>query len=305
MLNDEEIEKLVRAGRIAAEARELGVSLVKPGASAREICEEVESYIVRKGASPAFPCNFSVNEVAAHYTPGVDDDVRVPNVAIVKIDVGASIDGYLSDTAASVVVGSSELQALADSARAALEAARSVMAPGVRVFDIGRQIESAIRSRGFKPVKNLTGHTIARYTLHAGLSIPNYADRAMAWKRLGPGTVVAVEPFSTSGRGLVVDGPRAFIYSATGRKPKGLSEGAAGLLDFVLKKYSTLPFAVRWLASEWGSANLERYLDELVRFRALASYPVLIEAARAPVAQFEHTFVILKDKVVVTTEASS
>ncbi len=300
----EELEKISLAGRIAAEARDHGASLVRPGASAREVCEEVESLIVRRGAAPAFPCNFSINDVAAHYTPGISDNVRVPEKAIVKVDVGASVDGYLADTAVSVVVGSAELSHLMESAREALEAAASVVSPNVRVFEIGRAIERAITARGFRPVRNLTGHTMSRYVLHAGESIPNYGDRSAFYRRLRPPVLVAIEPFSTAGRGFVVDGPNAYIYSATGKEPKGASELALSVLQHILNKYRTLPFAVRWLSPEWKESELARALDELTRLRALHRYPILIEASRAPVAQFEHTFYITRSGVLVTTRAS-
>ena len=297
----EELEKISLAGRIAAEARDFGASLVRPGASAREICEEVESLIQKRGATPAFPCNFSINDVAAHYTPGISDDVRVPDKAIVKVDVGASVDGYLADTAVSVVVGSSELTAVMESAREALEAAASVISPNVRVFDIGRAIERAITSRGYRPIRNLTGHTMSRYVLHAGESIPNYGDRSTFYRRLRPPVLVAIEPFSTPGRGLVVDGPNAYIYSATGREPKAASDLAKAVLSYVLERYRTLPFAVRWLFPEWKETELTRALEELTRLRALYRYPVLIEASRAPVAQFEHTFYVTQAGVIITT----
>ncbi len=299
----EELEKIALAGRIAAEARDYGASLVRPGSSAREVCEEVESLIVKRGAVPAFPCNFSVNEVAAHYTPGISDDVRVPDKSIVKVDVGASVDGYLADTAASVVVGSEELRSLSESAREALDAAARVVSPNVRVFDIGRAIERAITGRGFRPVKNLTGHTMSRYLLHAGESIPNYGDRSTFYRRLRPPVLVAIEPFSTPGRGLVVDGPNAYIYSATGRVPKGASDLAVSVLEYVMDRFRTLPFAVRWLYPQWKETEVARALDELTRLRALYRYPVLIEASGAPVAQFEHTFYITQGGVLVTTRS--
>jgi len=304
LMSEEELKKTLTAGAIAAEARDYGASLVKPGASAREVCEEVESLIIKRGARPAFPCNFSINEVAAHYTPGISDDIKVPDKAVVKVDVGASVDGYLADTAVSVVIGSDEgLRALAESAKEALDAVIAVMAPNVRIYDIGKAIERAIAGRGFRPVKNLTGHTMSRYLLHAGESIPNFADRSTFYRRLRPPVLVAVEPFSTSGRGLVVDAPRAFIYSATGREPKGASEASRSLLDYILKRFSTLPFAVRWLYPEWKESEISRALDELTRLKALVRYPVLVEASGAPVAQFEHTFFVDKDKVIVTTRA--
>jgi methionyl aminopeptidase len=303
LIGQDEINKILEAGKIGAEARELGASLVKPGASAREICDEIESLIAKRGARPAFPCNFSINEVAAHYSPGIDDDVKVPEKAVVKVDVGASLDGYLSDTAATVAIGSEAFQQLAQAARSALERVINTIRPDVRVYDIGKTIEITIKSAGFRPVRNLTGHTLGRYVLHAGLSIPNYAERTTFYQRLRPGTQVAIEPFATPGRGLVVDGPKAYIYSATGNMPQRVSEDAKNLLEYVLSRFNTLPFAKRWLYPEWKPSEIERMLTELTRARALIEYPILVEASKAPVSQFEHTFLITQDKVIVTTSS--
>ncbi|AFZ71072.1 methionine aminopeptidase, type II [Caldisphaera lagunensis DSM 15908] len=300
MFSNEEIEKLIKAGKIGAEARDLGASLVKPGASSREICDEVENYIIKKGADIAFPCNLSINEIAAHYTPGIEDDMKIPSMGIIKIDVGASIDGYLSDTATSVIIGD-QFKELAMSVKKALENVINIMKPNISIYDIGKTIEMSIKSQGFRPIKNLTGHTISRYNLHAGESIPNYPDRTMFYKRLRPGTQVAIEPFGTFGKGFVIDGPKAFIYSLTGRKPKNISEDAKQLLEYIEKKYNALPFAARWLIKEFEKSKVEDLLNELTMQKALVDYPILIEAGRGIVAQYEHTFLILNDRVIVTT----
>ncbi|MGC8566190.1 MAG: type II methionyl aminopeptidase [Caldisphaera sp.] len=304
MFSQDEIEKLLKSGKIGAEARDLGVSLVKPGASSREICEEVENLIIKRGAIPAFPCNFSINEIAAHYTPGIDDDMKVPERGIVKVDIGANIDGYLSDTAASVALGS-EFKELTLSVEKSLKSVIEIMKPNITIYEIGKTIETNIRSNGYRPVKNLTGHTISRYSLHAGESVPNYADRKDFYKRLKPGTQVAIEPFGTTGKGFVVDGSKSFIYSFTGKIPKGVSEDALNLLNYIKNKYNRLPFAVRWLSKEFEPQKIGNLLSELVRQKALVDYPMLIEVSKSVVAQFEHTFLILNDKILVTTESST
>ena len=293
-------EQLLQAGRIAADAREYGASLVKEGASAREVCEEVEDYIRRRGAQPAFPCNFSVNEVAAHYTPGVRDDVRVRRGDVVKVDVGVHVDGYIADTATTVDTGGG-WGPLLEATRRALEEVVRIVRPGTTFYTIGRTIEATLKKAGYKPVKNLSGHTIARWTIHAGETIPNYADRAAFLRRVRPGLLFAVEPFGTNGRGLVREGPVVNIYSYTGRKPrKALSEEEEALLDYIWSHYKTLPFTPRWLAGEFGE-RVEELVRSLAAKGALYGYPILVEAGKGVVAQFEHTFLALSDRVVVTT----
>lgn len=299
---DEAVDKLVRAGRIAGEARDYGASLVKKGASAREVCEEVESYIRRKGAQPAFPCNFSVNEVAAHYTPGLDDDVRLAGDEVVKVDVGAHIDGYIADTAVTVDL-SGRYGDLLRAVREALENVVRIVRPNIRVYDIGRTVEATIKKYKFKPVRNLTGHTIGRYMIHAGESIPNVPERSMFYKRLRPGTLFAVEPFGTNGRGYVREEGSANIYSYTGRRPRTpLTPEESAVLEVIVERFKTLPFTPRWLAGELEGKVIVEGLKKLERRGVLVSYPPLVEVENGIVAQFEHTFLLLKDRVIVTTK---
>ena len=86
MLNSEELEKLRKAGRIAANAREIGMSMVKEGVKLFDVAEEVEGYIKSHGCKLAFPCNISINEVAAHYTPSVNDKTVFEIGDVVKVD---------------------------------------------------------------------------------------------------------------------------------------------------------------------------------------------------------------------------
>ena len=291
---------ILRAGRIAAEAREYAAGLLRPGASARAVCEEVEDFIVRRGGQPAFPCNFSVNEIAAHYTPGIRDDVRLQGDEVVKIDVGVHIDGFIADTATTVDL-SGRWGRLLEAVRSALEAVVSTVKPGISLYMIGRTIETTIKRHGYRPIRNLSGHTIGRYLIHAGTTIPNYADRSSFYKRIRPGTLFAVEPFGTNGKGLVREGSTTNIYSWTGRTPrKPLTSEEQQLLQHIAMKYRTLPFTPRWLEPEYGP-RVEETIRSLAGKGALIAYPILVEAGKGTVAQFEHTFLALNDKVIVTT----
>lgn len=301
VLGEDEVRKLLEAGRVAAEARDYAARLVEAGASARSICERVESFIRDRGAEPAFPCNISVNDVAAHYTPGALDDLVIPEDAVVKLDVGAHVDGFIADTAVTVDL-SGRHDGLLDAAREALERAAAAVKPYARVYDVSRAIYQAIRARGFRPIRNLSGHTIARYVIHAGVNVPNHPDRSTAALRLAPGTVVAIEPFATNGRGLVVEGSTVNIYAYTGRRPRAsLNEAEEAALKLIAGRYRTLPFTPRWLARDMGGEEAERAVRGLAAKKALHQYPVLVESGGGLVAQFEHTFIILRDGVLVST----
>jgi len=300
-LSEDAVEKLIRAGDIARRAIEFGKSVIRPGKGAREICESIEEYIYNLGGMPAFPCNLSIDHIAAHYTPGLKDDVILNQDSVVKLDIGVSIDGYIADTAITIDLSGMHGKLL-EASRVALENVVSRIRPGTSLYEIGKIIESTIRKHGYRVIRNLTGHNISRYTIHAGMSIPNYPDRTLFYKRLKPGMQVAIEPFATDGKGLVKDGSIVNIYSYTGRRPRiKLNEDEDKLLKIIVDRYYTLPFTPRWLRSELDVDKLEDLIRSLEAKGSLHGYPVLEEAAKGLVSQFEHTIVVLKDRVLITT----
>ncbi len=300
-LNEEAIENLIKAGSIAADAREYSRTIVRPGEKASIICTKIEEYIIERGGKPAFPCNISIGAVAAHYTPSINDDVEIKEGDVVKIDVGVSIDGYIADTATTIDLSGSYVELL-EASREALEAVVGIMKPNIRIYDIGKTIESTVKKKGYKVIRNLTGHTIDRYVIHAGLSIPNYPDRLTFYKRLTPGMQVAIEPFTTNGKGMVTESSTINIYAYTGKKPRmPLNQAEREMLDYIINEYYTLPFTPRWLVGRWETEDIIKIIKSLYMKGVLHGYPVLIESGRGAVAQFEHTFIILKDRVIVTT----
>ncbi|MEM0340272.1 MAG: type II methionyl aminopeptidase [Acidilobaceae archaeon] len=297
-----DVSKLKQAGSVAASVRRYAEKLVKPGAKASHICEELERMIVELGGLPAFPCNISVNEIAAHYTPSIGDDVVIGEKDLVKIDIGVHVDGYIADTATTIDLGG-ECEDLIEASQRALEVAISVIKPYVSVYEIGKAIENEIKKRGFRPIKNLSGHTIERFVLHAGISIPNHADRTLFGMRLTPGTLVAIEPFATNGRGLVVEKSTINIYSYVSKKKVALSDEEEKVLTVVANRYRALPFTLRWLLDlNIEPARLKKIVESLYIKGVLKGYPVLAEAGGGLVSQAEHTVLIGEDDVLVTTK---
>ena len=96
----EELARWRGAGRIASRARDLGVTLVVPGARRRDVADRIEAFIRSQGAQPAFPTNLSRNDEAAHYTPSPEDTATFETRDLVKVDVGAHLDGAIAYTAA-------------------------------------------------------------------------------------------------------------------------------------------------------------------------------------------------------------
>ncbi|MEM4911895.1 MAG: type II methionyl aminopeptidase, partial [Metallosphaera sp.] len=265
-MSEEELEFLIKAGKIAAKAREEGLRLIKPGVKVFEICERVEEIIIREGARPAFPCNLSINYEAAHYSPILNDEKVIPEGAIVKLDVGAQINGYITDTAVTIVLDD-KYQKLADAARDALAAAISNFKVGVSLGDIGRVIEKVIKMYGFKPIRNLGGHLIRRYELHAGIFVPNVSDRS-PW-RIQKGQVFAIEPFATNGGGEVIEGKEVTIYALKNYTEKNLTQKESILVKEIYNRFYTLPFNERWLRDIMQPIELREVLRNLVKKNVL------------------------------------
>ncbi len=300
-MDEEVLRKYIEAGRIARIVREEAAKRIEPGVSVYEFCEWVENRIAELGGRPAFPCNLSINEVAAHYTPLIGDELRVPDESVVKIDLGVHVDGYIADTAVTVSF-SDKWDTLLEAVRDALEKALGIVSPDTKFSEVGRVIESTIKAYGFKPISNLGGHSLARYTIHAGESIPNVYEPFLRGK-FGKGKAYAIEPFGTNGAGSVREGDIIAIYALI--RPnlrRRLNELQKRVLNAIKERFKTLPFAERWLKDIAQVDELRRALRRLASMGFLVQYPVLIEKSRGMVAQFEHTLVITNEgDVIVTT----
>jgi methionyl aminopeptidase len=287
-----DLDRWRAAARIAADARELGLRLAVPGARRRDLAESIESYIRDQGAQPAFPANLSRNTEAAHYTPSATDDEELVEGDLLKVDVGAHLDGAVADTADTLEVGGGNhhvrlVRAVHDALAAGIEAVR----PGGPVDDVSQAVARAIRALGLKPVVDLTGHTIDRYVLHAGKSIPNVPGMTDA--TFVEGEIVAIEPFATNGVGRIDNGPFGNIVRF--RRPP---PAADRVLTSLFGRFHTLPFTARWATS-----NEEREALERAR-RTLQTYPVFLERGGGLVAQAEHTVLVGPTGAEVLSSAS-
>jgi len=298
-LDKEALEKYEEAGRIASKVRERMRSIVKEGMQIIKICEEAEETIRRMGGKPAFPCNVSINEVAAHYTSPPGDERTIPKGSIVKIDIGVHIDGYIVDTAVTVCFNS-YYEDMVQTSQIALETAIRTIRPGISTSELGSKVQKIIESRGFKPISNLTGHQIGRYMVHAGKSLPNVSH--ISFRKIHEGEVYAIEPFVTTlkGEGKVTEGKEAYIFRFLKRKNLRLKESKK-LSKFIERNFKTLPFAERWL-KKYGPMDLYKpAFMEMLRSKCLIAYPVFVEPSGEWVAQSEHTVYIDKDGAVVLT----
>jgi methionyl aminopeptidase len=293
-------ESYLRAGKIASEVREGARKKYHVGSTLLEICESVESQIRGMGAEPAFPVNTSLNDIAAHYTAEPNDSTTVKEGDVLKIDIGVQIDGYIADTAVTVCYDP-KYESLVKAAEAALAEAVRAARANTKAGDIGRVIEATITKFGFRPIQNLSGHSLQQYTVHAGKSIPNIWTRGSSFALL-PNEAYAIEPFVTTkdGQGVVYEGRMRNIFGITSRKPVK-DEEADKLLDLIWNRYRTLPFAMRWLTDRYDEKDVRRLMETLIKKKNVHSYPILVEGYGKVVVQAEHTLIPSESSVSVIT----
>ena len=294
-----EFDDYIQAGKIAGEVRENVRKTDWIGKTVFEICEHVENEIKKRGAKCAFPVNTSINEVAAHYTAEPNDPLSIKDDDLVKIDLGAQINGHIADTAVTVCYNA-EFDNMVQAAELSLSNAMSMMKVGVKSSDVGRTIEKTIKQMGFLPIANLSGHSLDQYTIHAGKSVPNIWS--IGSFTFNENQAFACEPFVTTGEGLgfVHEGTGKNIFSLSSRK-KTKDKDADKMLDYIWQNFNLLPFALRWLTNEWEEKEARRLLEILVKKKAVHAYPILVEGNGQRVTQAEHTFIPNETGVTITT----
>ena len=298
-MEKQEIDQLVKAGKIAKKVVEYAKEIVKPGMPLIEIANMVDQKISDLGAKPAFPVNLSQNEQAAHCTPS-NDSTELAH-GLLKVHIGIHLDGYVADTAFSIdLENNEENQNLINAAEKALKSAIETISLNTPINEIGKAIENSAKSLNTLPINNLSGHKIEQYNLHAGINIPNYDNSQTTPIESG---LYAIEPFTTSssGSGSVKEGKPSGIYKLENSTSNTRLPIARKILEYIKENYNTLPFCIRWLVKEFGpSAKIA--LNQLEQQDILHQYPELIESSGKNVAQAEHSVLITKDEKIVTTD---
>jgi methionyl aminopeptidase len=200
------------------------------------------------------------------------------------------VDGYVTDTAFTACFNP-EYASMVETAKLALKAAIETVEGDVSPSKIGGVIENTIRNRGFRPIQNLTGHSVGRYLIHAGTSIPNVHQ--VSFGKLRAGELYAIEPFVTvrEAAGSVEDYPQKTIFRLVKTKSTK-SAHAKQLLKFIEDNFRTLPFAERWLQGVLPKEQHVEAFKELFATKAIMGYPVFVEVTRKTVTQAEHTVLV-------------
>ncbi len=290
----EMLKTYANVARIGREVKAYAKEMAAKEKSLLKLAEDVEKKIIGLGGQVAFPANLSRNDEAAHYTPEANDATSIAANDLLKVDLGVHIEGLTVDFAFTHDY-SQENGKLVEAAEEALQNALSIMRAGKKTSEVGKEIEQTIKKKGFKPVENLCGHLIEPYDLHAGIEVPNVERGGHVFEE---GEVFAVEPFASTGDGLVRDGAFLQIYMV---KPNSRAQvrlpRSRELLAKILADRMTLPFALRWYA---GFPMLNLSINDLVRNGVLEEFPVLVETKKGSlVSQAESTVRITQEGVEV------
>ena len=291
--NDEESEdiweKWRRAGVVARDALALARPMIEPGIKIIDIINTVEDYIRANSSGTSFPCNVSLNNIAAHYTSPLNDETVIAEGDLVTVDCGSHVDGCIADTAFTVALNPDHAD-LVKAAEDATKTAIRMMRPGAKLNTIGALIEDTIKNAGFNPIKQLTGHQLKEYELHAEKQVPCVSGKAEVL--VEEGETYAVETFASTGSGNITDLPNPTIYQLLPIRVPVRFKGSKEFLGIARKEYKEFPFAERWLAERMKHATLKMAIRELRQNGALFAHHILAEEKGEFVSQHEHTIII-------------
>jgi len=293
-MDSEVLNDYRKAGKIAAESLDYGISLLKDGVLIFDVVINIEKKIKELGGEMAFPVNVSFNKVAAHYTPLMGDNTKVTPKDMIKLDIGVHVNGYIGDNARTIGPNKGLIEASED----ALNEAIKLCKPGTKVNEIGKAIEGIITKAGFNPIRNLSGHGLRQFEAHSqDINIPNYDNGDTT--KLKEGDVIAIEPFATNGIGMVKDSTPSGIYQVLIPRPTRVGRD---VLVHILDTYKKLPFVARWIPKRFPTYKVRFVLNQGEKDGIIHQYPRLVEKQDGAVAQAEHTVLITKEGCEILTE---
>ena len=286
--NDNYFDNYRRAGNILKTVKEESRKLVTSGYKLVDLVEFIEKKVIEMGGFPAFPCNISINSVAAHYTPNLNTDRVLKSGDYVKVDIGCHIEGCIADTAYTVKVDEND-DDLIKATQEALKNAIAAVEPGVKTNYIGKIIEETIKDFNFNPIKELCGHGLKPYILHSGITIPNYNSNVGS--KLKEGDTLAIEPFASTKAGKLKTSEEVYIFKYLQDRPLR-DPNSKKLLNVIKQNYKTLPFAERWLEKDYAGLKINFSLRNLIRANTIYPYNVLLDSEGGLVSQAENSLIV-------------
>ena len=257
----------------------------------------------------AFPIGVSLNNCAAHYTPNYNDsDILLQNDDIIKIDYGIHIKGTIIDSAFTLHFNP-KFDEFIQISKNLTNYAVSLCKPDAILGEIGQNIEEYINSKEIiidnkiyklNIMKDLSGHMIKQYQIHAGVAVPNIAiDYPI---RMKIDEYYAIEPFITTGYGKsIIKNPIShYMLNKNHMYFNNLCESEIKLYDIIKKNYSTLPFCQRWLHELYNISDVD--LNKLVNQKIIDTFPPLYDIKDSIISQFEHTIYVKENGIINLTK---
>lgn len=294
-----------QAAEVHRQVRKYIRNYVKPGIKMIDLCETLEN-MVRKliqenglQAGIAFPTGCSLNWVAAHWTPNTGDQTVLQYDDVMKLDFGTHIEGRIVDCAFTIAFNPM-FDPLLEASREATNTGIKEAGIDVRLGDIGAAIQEVMESYEVeingkicqvKSVRNLNGHSIGPYQIHAGKSVP--IVRGGEATKMEEGEFFAIETFGSTGKGYVREDLECSHYMKNfdvGHVPLRLPR-AKQLLATIDKHFSTLAFCRRYL-DRVGESKYLMGLKSLCDAGIVQPYPPLCDIKGSYVSQFEHTILL-------------
>jgi len=302
-----DLEVLVELGKFTNQLKANVKNLVVEGAKVSEIINYIEGEIFKKGYLPAFPCTVCINDIAAHYTI-FNDDIDIKKSDLVKVDFGVSKNGFVTDTAFTVEIGTDKYKDMIEANLDALNEQLESVDYGTKMFELGKIPELKARQVGCNTIHNLSGHQVERNNLHAGLHVPNYDNNDSALVK--DNMALAIEPYFSSGSSKIKNGSNGNILHLVNPKPVR-DVIAKRVLAHIENFYPHLPFSKRWLLKDVANKlgidsnfNINQVvyaINLLKKYGIVYEHDVLISTDGSVNSQFEETVVFVDNRKVVIT----
>ena len=290
---------------------------VMPNMTLKEIVRFIEKSIREEtsfdplaplNAGIGFPVGVGVNNCVAHYTPNYEDsDYMISNNDIIKIDYGVHYNGMIIDSAFTLHFDS-KYDEFINISKEATDIAIKHSGPDAVLGEIGGKVEEFIKSKEITidgkvypltVMKDLSGHLIKPFEIHAGKAVPNIAINYPL--RMMEGEFYAIEPFITTGNGKsILGGPNSHFMidknGINGMNRMNISS-EKDFYNIIYQNYKTLPFCQKWLY-DLGKEDYNLLLKNLENKRIIKSYPPIYDIDKSIVSQFEHT-IYIRDKGII------
>lgn len=289
------LDILKKSGKLNLKTQRFAKKIITVGCDLSRVGLEIDKFILDNEGVPAWPVNLSVNNEAAHNSYDIEQPIFLEENDVLKVDVGVSIDGYITDSAQTIIFHKKH-EALKNASFQALLSVKNFLKQNYKqalVSDIGRIVEEEVAGSGFKVVENLTGHVIERFNPHAQPSIPNIKNHIhipLHEIKLP----FAVEPFVSDGNGFVTESNKILIFQHLEDKPIR-NKDAKTILEEI-KKYQGTPFSEYWVGKNLTTFQRRFALRELLKNEIIQSFPVLSDKKGSFVSQAETTFIIDDDE---------